>query len=83
MLGWVKGSVLRPILAVLDADEAEAFLARLAEGYRPSYPIGSRRQDRRSRSAGCSWSPGAVEPFFYGFSIGTRTALPYSVHDPS
>lgn len=38
VLGWVKGSVLRPILAVLEPDESEAFLSQLAGGYRTQYP---------------------------------------------
>jgi trans-aconitate 2-methyltransferase len=37
VLGWVKGSILRPILSTLEADDSEMFLARLAEGYRLHY----------------------------------------------
>ena len=38
VVDWVKGSVLRPILAALETEEAEIFLERLAEGYRKAYP---------------------------------------------
>ena len=38
VLGWVKGSILRPILSTLQADESEVFLARLADDYRLHYP---------------------------------------------
>lgn len=38
VLDWVKGSILRPILAVLEPNESEVFQARLAEGYRLAYP---------------------------------------------
>jgi len=37
VLGWVKGSILRPILAALGDDEVEIFLAELAEAYRLQY----------------------------------------------
>jgi trans-aconitate 2-methyltransferase len=38
VLGWVKGSVLRPILSVLEPAESEEFLSELAGAYRTSYP---------------------------------------------
>jgi trans-aconitate 2-methyltransferase len=38
VLEWVKGSVLRPILAALQPDEAEDFVSQLAEAYRTAYP---------------------------------------------
>ena len=41
MLGWVKGSVLRPILAVLEPHESEAFQSQLADRYRARYPPGA------------------------------------------
>ena len=37
-MDWVKGSILRPILAVLEPNESEVFQSRLAEGYRVEYP---------------------------------------------
>ena len=40
VVSWVKGSVLRPILGVLEPEEAELFLSRLTEGYRAAYPAG-------------------------------------------
>ncbi|MDR5825149.1 trans-aconitate 2-methyltransferase [Caballeronia sp. LZ043] len=36
---WFKGSALRPFLAKLDADEAEAFLDRYREGLRAAYTV--------------------------------------------
>jgi trans-aconitate 2-methyltransferase len=39
VLAWVKGSVLRPILAALQPDEATDFLDQLAEAYRAAYPM--------------------------------------------
>ena len=41
VVAWVKGSVLRPILNVLEPEEAEIFLSRLATSYRTAYPTGS------------------------------------------
>lgn len=38
VLSWVAGSVLRPILALLDDDEAADFEAAVADGYRAAYP---------------------------------------------
>lgn len=38
VLAWVKGSVLRPILAVLEPDESQEFLAQLADSYRTNLP---------------------------------------------
>ena len=38
VLNWTRGSVLRPILAALEPDEASDFVGELAEGYRASYP---------------------------------------------
>jgi trans-aconitate 2-methyltransferase len=35
---WVTGSVLRPVLAALDADDAERFAAACIERYRDAYP---------------------------------------------
>ena len=40
VVSWVKGSVLRPILAVLEPEEAELFVSRLGESYRTAYPAG-------------------------------------------
>ena len=39
VLDWVKGSVLRPILATLQPHEAEDFVGQLAEAYRSAYPM--------------------------------------------
>ncbi len=39
MLGWVKGSVLRPILVALQPDEAADFVSQLTEAYRTAYPV--------------------------------------------
>lgn len=38
VLEWVSGSVLRPLLALLDANEQPDFLAAVSEGYRDAYP---------------------------------------------
>jgi trans-aconitate 2-methyltransferase len=38
VLAWVKGSVLRPILAVLEPDESQEFLTELTESYRTNLP---------------------------------------------
>ena len=40
VVSWVEGSVLRPILSVLESGEAELFLSDLAESYRTAYPAG-------------------------------------------
>ena len=37
MVEWVKGSALRPVLAALDAEQAEAFLAEYEERVRLAY----------------------------------------------
>ena len=39
VLGWVQGSVLRPILAALQPDEAADFVSQLTDAYRTAYPI--------------------------------------------
>ena len=39
VLGWVQGSVLRPILAALEPDEAADFVSQLTDAYRTAYPI--------------------------------------------
>jgi trans-aconitate 2-methyltransferase len=62
VLGWVKGSVLRPILAVLEPDESEAFLAQLAVDYRAAYP---------PEADGTT-----VFPFSRFFLVATRTLDP-------
>lgn len=36
---WVQGSVLRPILAALEPEEAADFLTQLTEAYRTAYPM--------------------------------------------
>jgi trans-aconitate 2-methyltransferase len=38
VLNWVKGSVLRPILAVLEPSEVDEFVSQLAKAYRMQYP---------------------------------------------
>lgn len=38
VLEWVKGSLLRPVLQVLDPDEGRELERRCAEGYRSAYP---------------------------------------------
>lgn len=38
VLGWVKGSVLAPVLAVLEPDDAGRLEAALAAAYREAYP---------------------------------------------
>jgi trans-aconitate 2-methyltransferase len=38
VLEWVKGSLLRPLLAELGDGEREAFLGQVAEGLRAAYP---------------------------------------------
>jgi trans-aconitate 2-methyltransferase len=42
VLSWVRGTVLRPVLAGLDDDEAAAFTAEYAAALRSAYP---RRDD--------------------------------------
>jgi len=40
VVGWTRGSVLRPLLAALDAESQEAFLATYAERVAAAYPPG-------------------------------------------
>ena len=58
VLDWVKGSILRPILAVLEPNESEVFLSRLGEAYRSAYPA---EPDRKT-----------ILPFSRLFLVATR-----------
>ncbi|SDF17665.1 trans-aconitate 2-methyltransferase [Blastococcus fimeti] len=58
VLGWVRSTVLRPVLARLDDDAAAAFTAEYAAGLREAYP---------PRSDGTT-----VLPFRRLFAVGTR-----------
>jgi trans-aconitate 2-methyltransferase len=42
VLRWTRGTALRPVLAALDAEAAEAFTAAYAERLRAAYPAGPR-----------------------------------------
>ena len=61
VLGWVHGTVLRPVLAGLDDDEAAAFTAEYAAALRSAYP---RRDDGTT-----------VLPFRRIFAVGQRREL--------
>ncbi len=61
VLGWVRSTVLRPVLARLDADAAAAFTAAYAAGLRDAYP---RRPDGST-----------VLPFRRVFAVGSRVDL--------
>jgi trans-aconitate 2-methyltransferase len=61
VLEWYKGSGLRPVLAVLDAGQAEDFLAEAGERLRAAYPPSSF---------------GTVFPFRRVFTVAHRTKLP-------
>ncbi|MGY1751973.1 trans-aconitate 2-methyltransferase [Blastococcus sp. SYSU D01042] len=61
VLGWVRSTVLRPVLARLDEDDAAAFTAEYVAALRAAYP---RRADGRT-----------VLPFRRVFAVGTRPAL--------
>lgn len=58
VLGWVRSTVLRPVLARLDDDAAASFTAEYAAGLREAYP---------PRSDGTT-----VLPFRRVFAVGTR-----------
>jgi trans-aconitate 2-methyltransferase len=60
VLAWVRGTVLRPVLALLPDDDAERFTAEYAEALRPVYP---------PRPDGTT-----VLPFRRIFAVGTRPA---------
>jgi trans-aconitate 2-methyltransferase len=38
VLGWVRGSVLRPVLTTLDEQDAAALTEEYAAGHRAAYP---------------------------------------------
>jgi trans-aconitate 2-methyltransferase len=61
VLGWVRSTVLRPVLARLDADDADAFTAEYAAALRDAYP---RRADGST-----------VLPFRRVFAVGTRPGV--------
>jgi trans-aconitate 2-methyltransferase len=61
VLAWVRGSVLRPVLAGLDDDAAAAFTAEYAAALRAAYP---RRDDGTT-----------VLPFRRIFAVGQRREL--------
>src|SRR5215469_4711260 len=58
VLEWYKGTGLRPVLAVLDADQGAAFLAEYGERIREAYPPSSF---------------GTVFPFRRVFTVAHRT----------
>ena len=58
VLEWYKGTGLRPVLAVLDADQAADFLAEYGEQVRAAYPPSSF---------------GTVFPFRRVFTVAHRT----------
>ncbi len=60
VLEWYKGTGLRPVLAVLDADQAAGFLAEVGERLRAAYPPSSF---------------GTVFPFRRVFAVAHRTHL--------
>ena len=60
VLEWYKGTGLRPVLAVLDADQAAGFLAEAGERLRAAYP---------------PRSFGTVFPFRRVFAVAHRTHL--------
>jgi len=60
VLEWYKGTGLRPVLAVLDADQAADFLAEYGEQVRAAYPPSSF---------------GTVFPFRRVFTVARRTRL--------
>ena len=71
VLEWYRGTGLRPVLAVLDADQAADFLAEYGEKIRVAYPPG--RSGPSSPSAGCSPSPtGHLKSLFPIDLIGKR-----------
>ena len=55
VLEWYRGTGLRPVLAVLDADQAADFLAEYGAQVREAYPPA--RSAPSSPSAACSPSP--------------------------
>jgi trans-aconitate 2-methyltransferase len=61
VLEWYKGTGLRPVLAVLDADQAAGFLADYAERVRAAYPPGPF---------------GTIFPFRRVFTVAHRYRLP-------
>ena len=60
VLEWYKGTGLRPVLAVLDAEAAADFLAEAGERLRAAYPASSF---------------GTVFPFRRVFAVAHRTQL--------
>jgi trans-aconitate 2-methyltransferase len=58
VLGWVRGTVLRPVLAGLEDDDATAFTAEYAAALRTGYP---------ARPGGST-----VLPFRRIFAVGQR-----------
>ena len=60
MLEWYKGTALRPVLAVLDEDQAADFLTEYGERVRAAYPPSSF---------------GTVFPFRRVFTVARRTRL--------
>jgi trans-aconitate 2-methyltransferase len=58
VLGWVRGTVLRPVLAGLEDDDAAAFTAEYARALRTAYPV---------RPGGST-----VLPFRRIFAVGQR-----------
>ena len=60
VLGWVRSTVLRPVLALLDEDEGAELTAAYAEGLRSAYP---------ARPDGST-----VLPFRRIFAVGSRPA---------
>ena len=60
VLGWVRGTVLRPVLAALDEDAAAAFTAEYAAALRRAYP---------ARADGTT-----LLPFRRVFAVGSRPA---------
>jgi trans-aconitate 2-methyltransferase len=58
VLTWVRGTVLRPVLALLGDDDAAAFTAEYAAALREAYPV---RPDGTT-----------VLPFRRVFAVGSR-----------
>ena len=59
VLGWVRGTALRPVLSILDADEQAEFVSSYAEALRAAYP---------------KQGFGTVFPFRRTFAVGHRGA---------
>jgi trans-aconitate 2-methyltransferase len=60
VLGWVRTTVLRPVLALLEDDAAAEFTAEYAAGLRSAYPV---------RADGTT-----LLPFRRVFAVGSRPA---------